>query len=175
MCAPVAGLTAFQVLSLGVSAASAGVGFLQQRQQANRAEAAYRQNEANALAALRERQEENRQQAMSKVVDIQRESLKRVGTMRVAAGEAGLSGLVLDSLLQGEAVETGIAVGRNSLNYRNATRQNSRDKQGVRARTDSKVNSLDRGSFLKTGLQIAGAAAGEFAKVPDPVEPPKEK
>lgn len=156
--------------TLAISAASAAFGFVSQQQAANRQEAALRQSQRLAYEDMTERQEQIRDRAAARSVDIAREAMQRQARIRVAAGEAGLAGLVVQNLLQDDYAQTGMAVGRNSLNARNALEQSEREIAGLNARYNSRVNAIDRPSIISTGLQIAGDTANEFAEAPAAVE-----
>lgn len=166
MCLPVAALTIPQMLSIGLSAGGAVMSYATQRQAANAQTAALHAGNAQTQRQLEEQARQINAQTTAEQVDLQRESMKRRGAMRVAAGEAGLSGLVLSSILQAESAETGIAYGRNATNNRNARGQNAETRRGSNARTQSSINQIKRPSLIATGLQIAGAAADQFATIP---------
>ncbi len=172
------GAAAIPLIGLAVSTASAAAAYKAADDQASTTEnfqkAAAKEGAASARASfdsqnadIQARSREEDSAAAQAIAVNQREASKAKATARVASGEAGVSGLSVDALLNDfnrqeddytNSVLNNRAIGR---------RQEQGALKGIRAGYGSQLSSLRtapvrRPSYLTPGLQIAGAglAAG---------------
>lgn len=154
MCDPVTAMMAF-------SAISSVSGFIGAKQDAENQQAAIEANYQAQMADLAARQKEIDGTALEEKSDVAKEALMRKGQLRVATGEAGVSGLVVDSLLNDVQTQAGTATSRIETNRTRASSQNNRTKQSAYASSQSKMNAAKGPSVLglvgelgMSGLQI---------------------
>lgn len=154
MCDPVTAMMAF-------TAVSSVAGFMGASADAENAQDAAEANYQAQLADLAARQKEIDGTALEEKSDVAKEALIRKGQLRVATGEAGISGLVVDSLLNDVQTQAGSSVARIEENRTRASNQNDRAKQSAHAGAQSRINANKKPSPLKligdlgsAGLQI---------------------
>jgi hypothetical protein len=180
MCNPATAVLALGALSIVTSAATGIIQYVGQRQQAD-AQAQYqaalmqaRNQEIQdnmALANesflqqsqqlhLRDQQED--ESASQDIQKVQIEAAKARATARVAAGEAGVSGLSVDSLLADFYRQEDVFRESVRRNRQLGRLQTKEDIKGLRAQAQGRVASVRpytpepivRPNFLGTGLQI---------------------
>jgi len=166
MCDPVS------LAGFAISAASSVVGFMGQQQQAAQQDALYKQNRANALRAFEDKQVatnwrmiQEQESAATEKQDVALQSRAAQASARVAAGEAGVSGLSVDALL-------GDIVGRTSRYNDRIDQQTDwtvaqlqQEKKGQAAQAVDRINSVPRGtkpSFIDAGLRIGAAGLNAY-------------
>lgn len=166
MCDPMTAMLAFTA----VSTVSGFVGAQQDAEaQRDSAEANYQAQ----MADLAARQAEIDGTALEEKSDVAKEALLRKGQLRVATGEAGVSGLVVDSLLNDVQTQAGAANSRIETNRTRATSQNNRAKESAYASAKSTINSARDPSVLglvsdlgMSGLQIHNQFKTPTTKTP---------
>lgn len=155
-----------------VQGAQAVVGFMGEQEEYNKAEAHRQQNIKNANSAALDQYnqtltritQEGDATGLQKA-EAQRESRKARATASVAAGESGISGLSVDSLIADFHGREGSYI--DQLNEQNEwnTTQLQYDMKGINANAISRGNSIPeptKPSFLGAGLRIMGAGLGAF-------------
>lgn len=153
--------------------------YVQGQQMAKAQEAAYQQQyQQNAksaqkaavqnYAAIDQRIVQEQQAASTEVEQSVIEARKAAATTRVAAGEAGISGLSVDALL-GDIYG---ASARHADNVNQQTewtvQQLQREKEGIASNTQDRINSvsapiIQRPNFLDLGLRIGSAALDSYS------------
>ncbi|NKD46206.1 hypothetical protein HEQ69_10875 [Haematospirillum jordaniae] len=156
--------TALAFASLGLNAAGTVAGFMGQRDQARAQNQMYAENMRLANeSALRmysdstTRQQQEMESAANEQMLALREARKAAATTRTAAGEAGLSGLSVDSLLAdiyGQDATYRASIARKA-DW--TMEQLQREKAGIRATAADRAHSMAPGtkpSFVNLGLQL---------------------
>jgi hypothetical protein len=147
-------------LMLGMQAATAVVGYIQQSEAADAQESAVQANYAQQQDALNKQYDQTQQQAKQQVSERAREAMVERARLRVFAGEAGVAG-VSSSRIEGiSQMREGTDIATIESNRKNTLDQLYQEGKGVRAQNQSRLNSINRPSLLGTGLQIAGSVAG---------------
>lgn len=170
MCDPIS----LGVAGLALGATTAGASFMGQRQQA-KAQSAYQRQASIAeqqralqeQRAIRMRQGQEQEATNREINEMSKKAREAVSTAQVSAGEAGVSGLSVDALLQDYE--------NQSLAYNmGLTRQQEmRDVQTGLALTDAGFRTVNRQiginqpvrkpSFLEGGLGVASSGLSGFA------------
>ncbi|MBV54166.1 MAG: hypothetical protein CL816_08970 [Coxiellaceae bacterium] len=170
MCDPVS----LGIASLAVGATSAGASFVGQRQQA-KAQSAYQRQASIAeqqralqeQRSIRMRQGQEKEATNREINEMSKKAREAVSTAQVSAGEAGVSGLSVDALLQDYE--------NQSLAYNmGLTRQQEmRDVQTGLALTDAGFRTVNnqiginrivsKPGFLEGGLRVASSGLSGFA------------
>ena len=168
MCPP----AAIAIATLAINAGGAVMQYMQQKQQAKaqeQANAAARLSaiqSANAQTkALHTREIQEREAALQKKDQNDKAARRATATSVTAAGEAGVTGLSLDSLLFNVGFQRGQNESNIDFNLDNTSDQLFYQKQGVQAQSAGRIASLpivQRPSLFATGLQIAGAGVNAF-------------
>lgn len=116
-----------------------------------------------------ERQKEESQASSQQISSVNREASKARASARVAAGEAGVSGLSVDALLADFDRQEASSV--NAINYNREmnARQSSMNLRGIRANAMNQLSStrfkpVARPSALNSGLEIAGMGLDAYTK-----------
>lgn len=164
MCDPIS----LAVGSFVVAGASAVTSYQGQQQAASNQDAYRAANTTNANSAavydyqqiaLRQMQEE--EAAGTKNFDNMLGTRSKAATAEVSAGEAGITGLSVDSLIADIYQKGGTSSDRLSRNKEMTLTQLNAEKNGVNATRVNRINSVQPGvqpSGLALGLNIAGAA-----------------
>lgn len=124
------------------------------------AEAAYTED----VKIIERRKKEEIRAAAQAQEDVYRDALQKTATARVAAGEAGVAGLSVDSLLRDISFQEGTVQTRNVGALRNTVGALEDDKTRAYANMSNRMNSLSpvaQPNFLGTSLQVAGNYATE--------------
>lgn len=141
---------------------------------ANRQNALYRQNAANAMVAATDEQRAlNRRigqegdAAAQKSFDLILDSIRRTGTAQTAAGEAGVAGNSVSRLLNDITRQTTVAQNTVSRNFDMTKAQLEDSKESTKTTFNSRVNSVQKGyapsasdALLGIGLSAGAAYAG---------------
>lgn len=165
MCNP----QAFIAVAQGIMQQNAAVA------QANRQNALYRQNAANATVALSDdyrainrRVDQEGQAAAKDKFDILLESLRQSGKAQTAAGEAGVAGNSVSRLLADITRQTTVAQNTVQRNFDWTKAQSEDSKAGAKATFNSRVNSVSKGyapsamdAMLGIGLNAGAAYLGD--------------
>jgi len=107
------------------------------------------------------------QQASENESEVAKAEQAKMAQLRVAAGESGVSGNSVErsaneltqSLSQDNATLEG--------NRKNTINQTSAQALGIRAQSQSQMNSVRRGNLVESGLKIATAYYGSQAATPN--------
>lgn len=156
----------FSALSTAMSVVTGVMDFFGGNEDADNQVTAIQQSYANQNAAYNERLKEISDETKSRKEDLAKEAAIRRGQIRVASGEAGVSGLMVDALLNDVTAQTGRAYARLDDQRRKAMQQTYRNQQGIAADAQSRVNAVnsERPSALGTAVQVAGNLASSFSK-----------
>lgn len=159
--------------------ASAGMSYIQAQQTANVQEKVYQQqytqNAQSAqkaavqnYAAIDQRIVQEQTAASKEVEQSVIEARKAAATTRVAAGEAGISGLSVDALL-GD-IYGASARHADEVNQQTewTVQQLQREKEGIASNTQDRINSvqspvISRPNFLDLGLRIGSTAVDSYS------------
>ncbi len=154
--------------TFAISAASAGAGFMAQREQADQQNRYAAENRNNALRAFEDRNvdinrriTQEREAAANERFESGLKARSTRATNEVAAGEAGISGLSLEGLLADIDNAQSRYVGTVDQNLDWTEQQLASEKRGAGAQTVDRINSVrraERPSLLNLGLQIGTAA-----------------
>ena len=157
MCDPLSIATA--ALTIG----SSGMQFQQQREQAKFAQrAATIERNAN-LANLEYEQSQAAMDQAQALEQTRRDAEARMATARVAASDAGVTGVSVDSVLaelSGRAAENVQAL---ETNYARSGVAAANERTNINQRYAATRNANPRPSGLALGLEIGGAVAGGYA------------
>lgn len=164
--AAVSAMSTMQMLSLGISAATGIMGYFNGKSRAEVQEKSLEYSYNAQLQDNRARANEINSSALAEKSDVAREALIRKGQLRVATGEAGLQGLLVDSLMQDVDAQTGRAMGRVEENRRRGIKQIGRDNQSAYASAQSRANQIEYPSLATTAAGVAGDALGIISSNP---------
>jgi hypothetical protein len=177
MCAPMA----LAAGSFIIGAAQGVMGYMQQSAQAQAQNQMYKQNQQNAARAtadamrgtsMRQAQEQEAAAAQTFETNLQARSAR--ATARVAAGEGGVFGNSVDSLLRDFFMREDRAVGNIERNTEMTVAQLQQEKVGQGWQYVDRVNSMQKAappSFADAAIRIAGAglgAAGQYYNYTNP-------
>lgn len=162
------------VASFAMTAASAAASHSAESDAADQQNRLYAQNRANAQAAftdnqvaLSTRQSQEMEAAAAQTFDSQLEARKAKATNVVAAGESGVNGISIESLIagiDGKEARYEDRIGQQTdwtLNQLQAEKKSSGYQMVDRINS---VRQADKPSFVSTGLKIAGGAVDSFSK-----------
>lgn len=170
MCGPVA----IAAASFVVGAAQSVVGFMGQQAAYEQQEALYESNRRNALMAFQEKQKssniriiQEREAAATQSFDASLEARRARASNVVAAGESGIAGPTVTSLLGNIYGEEGRFLTRTNKNLDWTVQQLELEKKGQSYEALDRINSVPRGtkpSFLEAGLRIAASGISSFGR-----------
>lgn len=160
------------ILGAVVGIAQAAVGFAQAQQQAAAQEAQHQQNRLDAIAAANDRyaalnrktlqeQEAASQQLMEKRI----EATKAEATAYVASGEAGVTGLSVDALMQDFRAQQARREASIYTNFEYQRMANEDEADATYHQTVGRINSVPRPAKVSAApyiVQGLGAVAGAF-------------
>lgn len=167
MCDPVS-------ITMGVmSTLSAVAGHQQQSVAAKMQTKQHEQNQRNAQAALRDsyiaiqnRQQQEAQSAAQQIEERRRESVRQMSSAYAAAGEAGVSGFSVQSILADIGATAARDISTIEQNRDWSLDQLSSEASGARNQAMSQMNATAPGirpSGWATALQIGSSTAGAYA------------
>lgn len=107
---------------------------------------------------VRELQE--KQAASQQLEAAARQTTTALSSARLSAGEAGVTGVSVDSLLNTIGAEGSTAAQNVKLNQDNTIQQLERQKLGISAEADSRVASMPKSNPFALALRIAGSGIG---------------
>lgn len=100
-------------------------------------------------------------EAAAQQIDVAaRQTTTALASARLSAGEAGVTGASVDALLNTVSADGARAASDVKLNEQNTMQQLERQKAGISAEADSRVNGVPKSSPLALALGIAGAGIG---------------
>lgn len=162
------------IVGVALSAATSVVEYQGQVQAANAQNEAYRDNAKNAnqaavnqYADTQVRIQQEQEAAAEKKVETAREARAARATALVTAGEAGVSGLSVQGLLQEFSGREGSFNASVDRNLHLSEMQLKNQLKGIHAQTKDRINSVQRAtppSFLSAGLRIAGAGMDAYSQ-----------
>lgn len=164
----VAAASPFQLLMIGLSTVSTLVDYAAQREYNARLRNSYLENYYQQLNDLQAQRQEIKQSTQTELASVARDALARRGHIRAAAGEAGVSGLIVDQLLQDVDAQAGFAEGNVIAQGNRQLAQSYRSGQGLYAQTKSKLNQVRDPSLLGATLKIVGDAGAVLKDNPSP-------
>lgn len=169
MCDPVTAAAAAMAI------AGAGSAITQHQAQENQAkvqDALYEQNRLNAYQSMRNqylglqnRQSQEIQAASQKIEERERLAMEDTATARVAAGEAGVTGLSVERVLRDIGANASRDVSTVEQNRDWTVSQLSDEAQGIASQTQSRINGVSQGvkpSPWATGFKLVGTAASAY-------------
>lgn len=155
MCGPVA-------IMVALTAASTAMNVYGQNQTAE-AQADSIEDQARLQnEALEKQYEQMRQQGTDKVSEVAKQAMIEQARMRVSAGESGIAGSSVDSIMGESMFNAAEAVSGIQKNVRNGKDQSELEGRGMYAANKSKANSIKQPDWIGAGLQIAGSVAGNW-------------
>ena len=154
MCDPVT----IGVASLAISTATAGIGFMQQSQQASVRDKAIKANYSQQMDTFKVQQAQVNKQATDEMSVRAREAMIETARLRVLGGESGLAGGSNDRIENESQFNLGTDIASIESNRRNSLNQLHQEGKAIRASGQGQINTIKRPSLIGTGLQIAGAA-----------------
>lgn len=166
MCEP----TTIAAMSFALSAATTAVGYVGQMQQASAQEQMYQQNRESSIKSMElgwtqnnNRIMQEREAAALEKANAARETRAAEATAKVAAAEAGVSGLSVDQLLGDINGNYGRYASGIDTQTDWTVSQLQMEQRGVRAAGIDRINSAPRGrkpSLFGAALQIGAAGLG---------------
>lgn len=151
---------------LAITAITAGASYVAADKQADAQEAAIEASQQATELANAAQIEELNGSTMDEKSDLAREAMVRRGQLRVATGESGVGGLVVDSLMQDVDAQTGRAISRVEENRLRGIEQIRRGAASSAANNQSRMSAINRPSWLQTGAQVAGQGLSIYAANP---------
>lgn len=106
------------------------------------------------------RQTQEKQAAVQEITAAQRQTTTALSSARLSAGEAGVKGASVDALLTDIGAQGSTYTQDVQLNQANTQAQLERQKQGVYAQTQDRINSVQSANPLATALKIGGNVIG---------------
>lgn len=169
MCNPAVGMA---VAQFAMSAASGIAGFGAQTSQYEAQQQQYKNNriEANKAAvgqyaALQNRQLQEAKATSQEQQTLSREAAQGRATAKVAAGEAGVTGLSVDALVADYYGQEGRHERTLSNNYQMQSDYLRGEMEGVQSQAEGRINSVDQGqkpSFADAAIRIIGGGIDAF-------------
>lgn len=154
MCEPMS----IAIASLAIGTASAGMGFMQQSQQAKMERRSLQDNHAQRMQALQLQYDQTNKQAVDEMSVRARESMVESARLQAFSGESGLAGISNDRIQNESTFNLGTDISSIESNRQASLRQLFQEGREDRARSTSRINDIKRPSLIGTGLQIAGTA-----------------
>lgn len=161
------------VASFAISAGSQIMGFMGEQAAADQQNALYKQNQLNAQrafqdtqVALNQRQSQEQEAAATDKFDANLEMHKALATERVAAGEAGVSGLSIENLMRDITGQNARYEDRVNQNTEWTMQQLQAEKKAQGYTYVDRVNSVQRAvrpSFASVGLRILGSGMDAYS------------
>lgn len=152
-------MTGVEIAALVIAAAGAGYSGYQASEQADDAKEAAELQLQLQQDAIDTQNEQLSAQVAEEMSDNARQARREAAALRVAAGEAGVGGVSLQSLLSDVSAQTGFENSRTQRNLDNQIEKNSLDLQGFQLNSATKVQTAEArrtDALVGTGLQIAG-------------------
>ncbi len=135
----------------------------QQNYKNNRIEA--NQAAVNQYAASQNRQLQEAKAASADLQDLNREALQARSTARMAAGEAGVTGLSVDALIADYYGQEGRQERTLSNNYQMNADYLRGEMEGIQSQAEGRINSVDQGqkpSFAGAAIRILGGGLDAY-------------
>lgn len=152
--------------------AQAGMSMLGQVSQHQQAKAAAKQNAKSALQSARLgyeqtalRREQEREKSSQMAFNTAIDAAKARGTVITSAGEAGVTGVSVDSLLADAYGREGRYTSSLQSNYDNVSSQLDLEARGIQAQAESRIASMPEPSFTDLAIGLAGTAVSGASKM----------
>lgn len=134
------------VLSIAASAASAGVAYAGQKSSADAAAAQFKQSEklsqanlVNQYSSMAIRQREEQIAKAQQVEQLTNEAAKAYGNIQTTAGESGIQGNTVNSLMEEFKRQQGESLSNLQMNYDFRNRQLQIEQLGLQGQTQSNI------------------------------------
>lgn len=170
MCEP---MTIAAVTMAVAAAGSAYTGYEGAKAQADTQNKLYEQNRKNSMAAMRDnyltiqqRQGQEIEAAGQQIQERRLEAARQTATARVASGEAGVSGFSVERIMRDISGVASRDVSTIEQNRDWNLDQLGRQMAGIGTQTNSRINSVTRGTQPNPwsyGLEAAGGIANAYA------------
>lgn len=161
-----AGLTGLEIAGLAVSAGSAGLGYYQQQQLAERNTSSQQASYTAQMQQLQTQQQQINQQASEQMSARAQAAQAAQARLRVSAGESGVSGISEDRLSNEISLNEGQDIATIDKNRRAQLGQSAATGRGIAAQTQSAINSTPGGNLLGAALQIGTTYVGTQQRRP---------
>lgn len=171
-------VAAVPLLTFALSAASAVAGYMGQQQQYEAQMAQKRENDRAAADSARKRYESiatslkgEQSKASGEMLDAQTEALKARSKAKVAAGEAGVSGLSVDALLSDFSGQEERYLGRIDQNYNTTAAAYQDEREGAYDTARQRINSMAtpvKPSFAGAAIRIGQAGIDAYSSTYKP-------
>lgn len=175
-------MAGLQAVGSAVSAMGAIMSYQQQQSQYKAEQQRYQTNQLLAQRSMLEQARQvslREEQERSAALDRQRasaiEAAKAKGRMVASAGEGGVSGMSIASLLADVERTKLNNEGTINRNFDSILQQGRADREGLLSQAEGRVNSMSMPqapSLLGTGLQIAGIGLDGYTKYRDRLPKP---
>lgn len=168
MCEPasISTLTALTVASMTASAASAVVGYVGQKQSADRQSSAAQQAYDYQVGQIRNQQTEETQQAAEQMSERARQAMVETGHLQALAADSGTNGGGSNDRVTNEAnFNAGQDIAAMQNNASSAQRQLANQANGAYSQAVSRDASIQQPSLIGTGLQIAGSTLSGYTSL----------
>lgn len=172
MCVGAVGLAIGQFV---LSAASSVAGFMQQQQQFDAQQQMYENNRiaankaaVNRYASQQNRALQERAAASQEAQNLQTDAIKSRATAEVAAGEAGVTGLSVDALIQDFYGQEGRFERTLANNYQMQSDYLRGEMDVTQAQAEGRINSVEqpiKPSFAGAAIRIFGAGLNTFGSL----------
>lgn len=166
-------VAAVPLLTFALSAASAVAGYMGEQQQYKAAMAQKVENDRAATDAARNRYESisksltsEQKKASGDEMDAKLDALRARSKARVAAGEAGVSGLSVDALLSDFSTSEERYLGRVDQNYQTIRDSYQDERNGAYDTARARINSVatpTKPNFLGAAIRIGSAGVGSYS------------
>ena len=151
-------------VSLAISAASTGIQMAAQKDTARKQRAAMEADYANKQEAAKAQADQTYAANSEQASERTRQARREESAARVAAGESGLAGNSVMSLLDSTQFNAGYDIARIDKNNANALDQQTRELKGIKANTASNINNIRQPDYIGAGLKIAGDAMTSYSQ-----------
>lgn len=108
------------------------------------------------IGAINLREAQENRAAMQQIEEADRQTKTVVGQAHVSAAEAGVSGNSVDALMQQIQAQGSLLKSDIGLNKNNTISQLEREKAGIAATAQSRINAVPRANPFATALRIGG-------------------
>jgi len=165
------------LVPMAIAAVSSGLQVFSQVQAAKAQNAVFKQNQENALQAMRDDQaqraaqsNEDRQATADDILAQTRAAAQAKARSEAAGASANIAGISVDQLINEVGFQSGENIVNTAANLTSRENQRAIEAEGARTQTISRINSVQRAgvSPIVAALQIglstaqAGATAGVF-------------
>lgn len=143
--------------SLALNSAGELLGASAQRKNADANKKAAISSQVNQINDVNLRQTQEQQAAAQEIEAAQRQTRTALSSARLTAGEAGVSGVSVDALLNDIGAEGSTFTQDVKLNAANTNAQLERQKLGIYAQTQDRINGVQPSNPWATALKIGGS------------------